>query len=283
MTGSYSDSQLSCLLDPSVGVGYSVQLNDEWVVLSAGIGYAAPTLTTAQLTTVNLDRTVLTIIGRGFGSAGCVRLPTSLCSVQLLLFDTSVVISFDVATLSFTGGSNVTQACAVDLWTDSAINCTSDLRAITSIPMYGSVTVGGRTATIILPFAPMAVTGVSSGQYPSTAGGTLFTVSGSGFGPPQSPIAVLVGGPNHPVLVTVVSHNDSAITAVAPDGSGAGVGVQVFGLFASSAVIPLLSYAAPVILSTFAPEGKPCNGNYPVEVYGQVCKDTIVWDVLVLL
>lgn len=270
LSGAYADSSVSCLLDPAVGVGYSILLNNQWVPLSAGIGYAAPTLTSARLMQASSNNTVLSVIGTGFGSAGCVGLVPSQCSVRVLLFNTSVSISFDTASHMFTGGSNVTQPCSVGTWTDSAINCTLDLSKTSNIPMYASVTVGGQSATVVLPFAPVVITGVFSGQYPPTAGGTAFTVSGSGFGPPQSPIAVLVGGPSHPVLVTVVSHNDSAITALAPEGSGAGVGVQVFGLFTSSAVMPILSYGPPVVLGTIAFEGKPCSGSYPLQVFGQV-------------
>lgn len=273
--GSYADSSVSCLLDPSVGVGYSIQLNNEWVALSAGIGYAPPTLATPQLVTRSLNSTVLSLSGTGFGSAGCVGPLSSQCGVQLLLFDTSMVVPFEIASHAFIGGSNVTQACSVDTWTDSAINCTLDLSSTVNIPMYASVIVGGQSATVLLPFVPILVTDVSSGQYPPTSGGTVLVVGGSGFGPPQAPIAVLVGDPTRPVPVSVVSHNDSAITVISPEGSGAGVGVQVFGLFASSAVVPILTYAAPVIFGTNAREGKPCNGSYPLQVIGQVCDDTV--------
>lgn len=269
-TGTYSDTSVSCLLDPSVGAGYSIALSNQWISLSVGVGYAAPRVINAQLLYAGVNSTVLSVAGSGFGASGCAGLPPSQCSISLVMFDTSVVVAFDESSRTFVGGSNLTEPCMIESWTDSAINCSLALRGNVDIPMYAAVTVGGQAVVAPLPFSSVVVTGVSSGQYPPTTGNTVFTVSGSRFGPPLSPVAVLVGSSSHSVSVKVVSHNDTTITAMAPEGSGAGVGVQVFGLFTSSAAMMILSYAAPVVTGTFASEGKPCTGGFPLQVFGKV-------------
>ncbi|MBT0768317.1 IPT/TIG domain-containing protein [Kineosporia sp. J2-2] len=160
-----------------------------------------------------------------------------------------------------------TAATTVDRRSDTLIVATTPAHAAGAVNVHVTTTLGGTSAdapanryTFV---AGPAVTGIapSSG---STAGGTLVTVSGSGFtGATGVRFGNLAAG--SPTVV-----NDNQITAVAPAGAAGTVHVTVTGVYATSPAVSAdqFTYLAGPTVTGVAPDSGPAGGATLVTISG---------------
>ena len=295
---SYANDAIVCAMAPAVGTGFEVRIRGVWVPLGATLGYAPPAIARVEPGVVGIDGGSVTLVGSGFGSAGCAALASlspvtvtvSTAPSTTLLFDVSWTSGGGVSTTAGTtpasasgsGGGPVgfprvatttTMVCAVTAWADDRVVCEAPPGYDADVAV--SIVVGGQSASVAsgYSYAGPTITGLTGGASVPTAGGAVVELTGSGFAAPSSgwPTVVLVGYS----LCPIVDVTPTRITCTAPPGSGSAVVVVYTPLQQSDAIATSpwrISYAGPVITAVApapAAAHRPVTGGFAVSLSGE--------------
>ncbi len=136
-------------------------------------------------------------------------------------------------------------------WTHNSVEFAMPPGQGTNIPIYLTVS-GAQSNTVHFSYSPPSITGVVPSLGP-TIGGTPLTISGDNFGMSG---AVTVGG----IPCSVQSWSHTQVTALSPEGQGAGLPVIVAVAGQHSNSTPF-SYLPPVISTIVPSEGPEAGGN----------------------
>jgi hypothetical protein len=289
---SYSVSRIVCTLPPGAGAGFEVLLRDMWTSLVAGagplaavpVGYAPPEVTAVSPTTLPITGSVVSITGLHFGSAACPQTDRR-SDVWLQVTQApaeSSTTTFDVLAGHWTSSALQISApmfvpCPVTVWRDTFIECVAppglDSTVVLRVTAGGQVNITTGLLGYIRPFVQSVVTP----ERARSVGGTVLTVTGTGFPAPPWPLAVVVGGALCDILPDGRS-SATSITCRTPRGGGVAP-VTVHTLLQASLatdVLPLV-YASPVVTRVDPEEqARPVEGGFVVSVYGDVRELTCI-------